>query len=272
MFEYIRNEYNPSPVLVLDPGARPAGRWVRDLPYSRALSFRVPADRSALEACHGRKWWATVRRKERRLRADVDDLRFRVVTRENELRDVLPKVQHLFAERWAGEYTSFCWKTPEGFAPYADAMVDLAADGRAELAVLEGDGIVLSFVYALVEDGCYYFYQHAATQREKYRRHSVGKILVTKLIEDLVERPRCVEFDFMTGESDYKREWGVESRPIVYRIDEPRTVAGAVRFAVRVALVAAKHRVQFGPPRVRTTAKSVLHAAERTRGALSRRS
>lgn len=272
MFEYVRNEYNPRPVLVLEPDGRPSDRLIRDLHYARALSFPIPRSETELEARHGRKWWSTVRRKERRLREHSTGVAFRVLTGPDELAEMLPQVQRLFTERWAEEYTSFAWKTPDGFAPYAEAMVDLAAQGRAELAVLEGDGRLLSFAYCLLDDGVYRFYQHASTPLPEYRPFSVGKILVTRLIEDLVRSPRCSEFDFMTGESDYKREWGTESRPIVYRIDEPRTLGGAVRFATRLALVSVKYRVQFGPPRVRATAKAVLLTLDRASSVVSRRS
>jgi CelD/BcsL family acetyltransferase involved in cellulose biosynthesis len=272
MFEYVRNEYNPHPVLLLEPDGRPPDRLVRDLPYARALSFPIPGSEAELEARHGRKWWATVRRKERRLCERSAGVRFRVLTSRDDLTEMLPQVQRLFVERWTEEYTSFAWKTPDGFAPYADAMLDLAAQGRAELAVLEGDGRLLSFAYCLVDGDVYRFYQHATIPDARYRPFSVGKILVTRLVEDLVRRPRVAEFDFMTGESEYKREWGTVSRPIVHRIDEPRTARGALRFAVRLSLVTAKHRVQFGPPRVRATAKAVLLTLDRASSKVSRRS
>jgi CelD/BcsL family acetyltransferase involved in cellulose biosynthesis len=265
VFEYVRNEYNPRPSLVLGPAPVPAGKLVCDLPYSTALSFVLPRSEEELRAVHGRKYWQTLRRKERRLQEDVLDVRFSVVADEMALRRALPRVQELFAERWAQEYTSFAWKTPDGFRPYAEAMTDLARQGRAELAVLEGDGRLLSFAYCLREEGTYYFYQHASTPDAQYRRYSVGKLLVAKLIEDLVRDQRCEVFDFMTGESDYKREWAGASRPILLRIEEDRTVVGAVRFAGRLVYRRTRLAVQFGDPRVRALAKRVLLALDRLR-------
>ncbi|MEJ3652817.1 GNAT family N-acetyltransferase [Actinomycetes bacterium KLBMP 9759] len=268
MFEYVENEYNPNPRLVLQRCPTPPEKLTAHFPYSTSVTFPIPATHDEFVALHGRKYWQGVRRKERRLVEDVPDLRFRVVRDEDGLREVLPKVQQLFAERWASEFTSFAWKTPSGFEPYADAMVELARQGRGEVAVLEGGGRVLSFAYCLIEDDTYYFYQHASTPDAELRKRSLGKLFVSKLIQDLVLHRRCAVFDFMTGTSEYKREWARSEQQIFFRIEKDRTLSGRIAFAASWLAYRAKFYVQFENPRLRAVAKALLLWRDRlTRGA-----
>lgn len=263
MFDYLQNEHNPRPALVLDPTPKPAGKFVVDLPYATSLVMTIPPSEDELRAAHNRKYWSTMRRKERRLAERLPDLRFRVLTEEAELRPALAQVQALFATRWANEWTSFCWKTPSGFEPYAEVMVELARQGRGELAVLEGGGRLLSFAYCLREGDIYYFYQHASTPDPGLRPYSVGKLLVTKLIEDLVRHRRCETFDFMAGEAPYKLEWAQSRHAIYFRIAEDRSLPGAVRFVLRHGFYRFKFYVQFKNQRARAAAKRVLLARDR---------
>lgn len=258
MFEYVCNEYNERPALVLDSAARPVGKLVVDLPYSTSLLLPIPASVAELKALHSRKYWSKLRRYERRLDEEGGGLQFRVLTEEGELRGVLPQVQLLFAERWSEEFTSFGWKTAAGFEPYAEAMVRLARAGRGELAVLEDRGRLLSFAYCLLQDRTYYFYQHASTTAEQYRRYSVGKVLLAKLVEDLVRNRRGEVLDLMTGAADYKREWARIERPIYFRIEEERSLAGWARFVLRTCFYRLKFYVQFDNVRLRAAAKRSL--------------
>jgi CelD/BcsL family acetyltransferase involved in cellulose biosynthesis len=258
VFEYLRNEYNRTPLLTVEPHPVPPGKFVIDLPYSTAPLLRLPRSAEELDRLHGRKWWSTMRRKERRLRENVADVEFRVLASATEIEQLLPPVQSVFEERWSGQYTSFPWKTPEGFQPYADAMLELAPQGRAELAVLLGDGRLLSFAYCLREGSTYYFYQHATTTDPRYQQFSVGKLLVMKLVQQLVHDGRCETLDFMTGASAYKLEWTREQRPIFVRIEEEKTLPGACRMIGRLAYHRVKLYVQFGNPRLRTWAGRLL--------------
>ncbi|OLT14207.1 hypothetical protein BJF78_19585 [Pseudonocardia sp. CNS-139] len=265
MFEYVRNEFNPDPALVLGGTPRPAGRFVVDIPYSVSLVLPIPRTAADLRALRSRKYWSKLRRSEKLLAEDGVKLDFAVLRDEPGLRPALDEVQRLFARRWADEYTSFGWKTPAGFAPYATAMQELAASGRGELVTLRDGDRLVSFAYCLVQDRTYFFYQHASVPDERYRRHSIGKILVARLLADLVEHRRADVLDLMTGAADYKREWTDAEQPILRRISADRSPAGAVRLGLRWALVRARFAVQFGDPRVRSAAKALLLTVDRLR-------
>lgn len=259
MFDYATNALNPTPMLVTDT-ARPDDRLVAHLDYCNAVVMDVPSSPDALRALHKGKFWSTLRRKERRLGDAFGDVVFHVVTDENGLRRWLPQVQQVFRERWADEYTSLSWKTHAGFAAYHDAMIALAREGQAELLVLEADGRMLSFAYCVSSGDTFYFFQHATTTDERYRRFSPGKLLVWKMVSHLVDDGRFTTLDFMLGDHDYKHEWGSRSRPVYLRISEERTASGLVRFVARRAFYGVKIYVQFHNDTLRGVAKRVLAA------------
>lgn len=257
MFDYAVNPMNPAPTLVVDPVWRGSG-LVSYLPYCNTVVMDVPASHEELKALHKSKFWSTLRRKERRFADTFGVLSFHVVTDEPELKRWLPQVQALFRERRGHEYTSLPWKTDEGFSPYHDAMITLARQSRAELLVLEGDDRLLSFAYCLTDRDAYYFFQHATTTAERYRRFSPGKLLVWKMITHLVDTGGYTTLDFMLGEHDYKREWGSRSQPVYLRIAEDRTPLGLVRYAAKQAFYRVKIYLQFHNETLRDLAKRML--------------
>ena len=268
MFDYVATSASPNPPLVLNT-TDDGRKLVKYIPYATAVLFALPATTEDLRRLHRAKYWSTLRRKERRFVEAHGPLRFRVITDERELQAVLPLVQQLYRQRWRDEYTSLPWKTEEGFAPYREAMLDLASRGEAELAVLESETDLLSFAYCIIQGGTYYFYQHATRTEGKYGEYSVGKLLVWKLITHLVERAEFHTLDFMLGEDDYKREWSTSSRTVYLRIAEDANLRGLVRYFVKRVYYPAKLYVQFRNPTLRRLAKRLLFVlqSQRDRGA-----
>ncbi|MFA9430129.1 GNAT family N-acetyltransferase [Egicoccus sp. AB-alg2] len=267
MFDYVANEFNPEPRLVVEP---PAGRRdgrTRYLRFSEAIVVDLPSTQEELRARQPGRYWAELRRRERRFAEQFGPLVHRQAVNAEDVRASMPAVQQLYRERWQGEYTSLRWKHDDGFAPYVDAMAALAGQGRGRLQLLEGDGRLLAFGYCLLEHPWAYLYQHAATPDERYRRYGVGKLLVARLLQDLVEEG-FTHLDFMLGDAAYKREWESWRREIHLRVHEPDTLAGRVRLPVRSWLHRTRLRVQFESPRLRAVLKrslAVLDDAPRTR-------
>lgn len=251
MFDYVKNRYNPSPSMFVQGAVGsepPSGRMlVHDIPFSTIRYMHVPPDLSALRDLRGRKYWSSRRRYERRMAETFGPISFRILTSEPDLRAALPKVQDLYRRRWANEYTSLPWKTDEGFQPYADAMIDLASTGEAELAVLEVGGKLLSFGYSLINNGVYHFYQHATTPDPAYRQFGPGSLLLPKLLTHVVEAGECHTVDFMLGECAYKTEWTSLQRPVFLRVQEDLSLSGVLRFGTAVTTRRAKAYAQFNP-------------------------
>ncbi len=261
MFDYVQNEYNPEPRFTVAHPPATSG-LVRYLPYSEAIVVDVPNTSEELAERQDARYWAEIRRRERRFTDAFGPLSVRGVTDPTELADLLPQVQALYAERWSGEYTSLPWKRPAGFAPYADALIDLASKGRGELAVAEGDGRLLAFSYCLYERPWAYMYQHAATPQERYRRFGPGKLLLVDLLRRLVADGGFEHLDLMLGDAAYKREWESWRRDVHVAIHAPDTVIGRARLWTRTMAHQARSEVQFGHPWLRRGAKRALAGAE----------
>lgn len=257
MFDHVANEYNPQPRLVVDPTPLP-GRLVAHLPWSEAIVVDLPPTVEALHARQPGRFWSEQRRRRRRFEELHGPLSHRRVTATADLATVLPQVRAVYAARWADEYTSLDWKTEAGFAPYAEAMRHLTARGRGRLDVLEADGRVLAFTYSLLQDRWCAVYQHAVVPDEELRRFGLGKLLVSALLEDLVADPEIDHVDWMLGDAAYKREWESWRRTVYLRLDEPATLAGRLRLAVRAGAHRLRLRVQFGSPRLRRVLKRAL--------------
>lgn len=256
MFDYLVNEYNPAPRLVADPAA-PRDGLVRHLPFSSAIVVDLPGTVEELRARQPARYWSELRRRERRFGERFGPLRSAAVTDPAELRHQLPRVRELYRERWRGEYTSLPWKHADGFERYADALVSLAEQGRAQLRVVEGDGRLLAFGYLLLARPWAHLYQHAATPDEAYRRYGVGKILVADLLQDLVT-DGYGHLDLMLGDAAYKREWETRRREILLELREPDTVWGRTRLTVRAGYHRARLHGQFSSPHLRRVLKRSL--------------
>jgi CelD/BcsL family acetyltransferase involved in cellulose biosynthesis len=232
MFSYIINQYNMHPRWVLEGSKKPKGLLVRDIAFDAAPHLQLPETIDDFYGMHKRKFWYNINRAERLFVNKFGQLDFIVVSDKAALLQYLPKIQELFAVRWAKSYTSLDWKTKNGFKKYQEAMLDLASTGNGELAVLVNNRNVLSFGYSLFYGSNYYFFQHAVDPDPRYRQYSLGKIFIKKLIESTIQRG-FEWFDFMTGDQDYKREWATGSKKVFIRVAEEKSIPGYLRFLLK---------------------------------------
>ncbi len=208
MFIYVKNKCNPSPEYVLLPEVGDASDSVR-IPHLDAPAVLVPKTVEELHQRRSSKYWRERSRSERKFARDVAGLKFDIISQPDQLQKWLPKVHRLFLQRWKGEFTTSEWNTGAGFQPYSDAMLSLAPEGNASLAVLyrtDSDEL-LSFGYCLEQNRIRYLYQHASTTDPAYRKYGFGTILMAYLMRDTVSSGRYDLFDFMVGDLQYKIEW-----------------------------------------------------------------
>jgi CelD/BcsL family acetyltransferase involved in cellulose biosynthesis len=168
----------------------------------------------------------------------------------------LPRVQSLFALRWATAYTSSPWVTPEGFAPFGAALSQLAATGEASLSVLAHGDELLAFSYNLHAGRRFCYFQHATDDRPEFRKFSLGKVFLAKLLTTLVSDGRHTVFDFMVGEDAYKLEWA-DCIQRVYVLVERRPRDGVVAFAARYLRARARVAV-VRSPRLKALLRKVI--------------
>lgn len=236
MFDYVATAADPRPAFVLEPGPSVPGRLRAHVFDSHSIVLDLPADEDGLRALRSGSFWKGLRRRRRRYEEAHGPWRFRVCTDPAEVAAALPQVRELFARRWAGQHTSLSWHTPDGFAPAARAMADLAAQDEFALALLEGDGRLLAFSCLLLQPPWCYAWQHAATPDAPLRPYSLGTQLDVETFRWLVDsRPAVRHFDFMLGDDAYKRDWETWRRPVYRRFEQPASPLGAVRLAAEVA-------------------------------------
>lgn len=209
MFDYCRNEFNLSPDMMLFSQLNEdTRRRYFCLKFSRACFMKLPKTVDEFRRLHRKKYWYNLKRSQGLFEKHYGALEFKIVADKAELMRYLPEVFKLFRKRWEGRFTSCNWKTKSGEIAYTKALLDLAKQNRAFLAVLTGlNDTLLSYGYCLCEDSTVYFYQHSTDDSSEYRRFSLGKIFIALLLENLVKQGTFRKFDFMVGSQSYKLEW-----------------------------------------------------------------
>lgn len=239
MFTYIKNEYNRNPGWVLEGTEKDEGMLVYDIEYDISPYLIIPETVNDFYKMHKPKFWYNINRSEKLFEKEIGPLSFNVISDKDLLLRYLPQIQQLFAARWKDSFILFDWKTKKGFLKYQDAMLNLAANGCGEIAILTYNDTLLSFAYSLIYNKRYYFFEHAVIREEQYKKYSLGKILIKKLMESVIERKFEI-FDFMTGDTPYKKEWAKEEKKVYLRIAEAKTPYGLVKFSCKVFLCQAR--------------------------------
>lgn len=212
-----------------DPDSREAYIEFDEAPY-----LELPKTVGEFRKAHKHKFWYNIARGEKLFLRDFGPLEFLVTAERDLLFEYLPKIREVFSRRWNNVHTSLGWDRAEEFKKYHDAMIDLSTAGNGEIALLVNKGVVLAFAYNLICDKKYYFFQHAVRPDQKYRKYSLGKILIAHLMEDVIRRG-FETFDFMTGKHGYKGEWADKSRKVYLRVCEKKDFSGYFRFLAKTA-------------------------------------
>lgn len=209
MFDYCVNDFNPQPEIIqardLSSDKKNQNFFLR---FACSHYFNLPASIEEFRKLHRKKYWYNLKRSQTLFAREHGELNFKIVVEQHELMRYLPEVFRLFRSRWRGKFTSCSWKTADGEKKYTEAMLALAIQNRAFLAVLtDSQDNLLSYGYCLCDNGTVYFYQHSSDDRPEYRRFSLGKVFISLLLERLVLHGQFRKFDFMIGSQPYKLEW-----------------------------------------------------------------
>ena len=216
MFDYVKNRYNLSPTMVKKSDINKKNLYVK---YLNAPYMILPNTIESFLSSHKSKFWYNLNRFERLYKKEIGEIYFEIIKEGDSLDEFLEKAFELFNNRWRGEYISTSWKCKKGFSKYKDAMINLASENNSLLAVLyDSKRNLLSYAYCLIEDETIYFYQYTTNPNEKFKKYSLGKILLHNLLKYLINESRYKKFDFMIGEHSYKKEWAKENEEIFIEI------------------------------------------------------
>jgi|GEM_PF-3155684 len=229
MFNYLKNRYNANPKLVQEDKLDSDKIYVK---FIKAPYLIVPETVDAFRSTHKSKFWYNINRNIRLFEDSYGNLNFNIIKDEKRLDFFLDKVYCLFNERWKDEYTSSSWKCRDGFNEYKKALIDLSKSDEGFLAVLYDDSEnLLSYGYCLNDKETVYFYQFTTSVDSNLRKFSLGKVLLFKLLTEIVAEGRFHVFDFMNGEQAYKSEWARKTKTIYFEVGK-KDIFGYIKLVI----------------------------------------
>lgn len=207
MFDYFLNKYNKNPTLSLNKSVNDEDDfYVNKIFFTKSPILDLPINIEEFKNTHKSKFWYNIRRAERLLKEDFNDIKINIFHNEETIKKNIHKVYDLFNLRWKDEYTSFSWKTKSGFKNYSDAIIDLAKTDQGMISLIEANNNPVAFTYCLLDNEKIYLFQAAINPEKIYSRYDLGKILLKRNIEFGIEKKLKI-FDFGIGVSNYKSIW-----------------------------------------------------------------
>jgi|GEM_PF-1715631 len=106
------------------------------------------------------------------------------------------------------------WKQAEPSTDFIDWLLQFAGEqGQLRLGLLHIDGVAVAFQFWLVQQ------QQAAivklSQDQAFDALSPGTVLMAAMIDDVMMQDGVTEFDFLTGNDDYKAQWMDQCLPLL---------------------------------------------------------
>lgn len=130
----------------------------------------------------------------------------------NELEWGLKVLVDLHQQRWAAKGKNGAFSS-ERFLSFHRQIMPLALrNGWLQLRVLQINETPLAAIYNFKYNGKIYFYQ-SGIDSNTYKTISIGMLVIGSSIEEGISEG-MTEFDFLLGDSDYKRRWTKTSRDL----------------------------------------------------------
>lgn len=122
----------------------------------------------------------------------------------------------LHQAHWTGQGRhAGAFADPRILAFHRRLIGDRESGGRVQLLELAAGGRPLGYAYNFVWDGIVYFYQMGLDYAEAARHGSPGLLLLSRAVE-LAEAEGRTRFEFMAGDSRYKRALSNAARDMVW--------------------------------------------------------
>jgi CelD/BcsL family acetyltransferase involved in cellulose biosynthesis len=231
----------------------PEARW----PSLVSPYLPLPATPAALDAQLDAKFRSNLRRRARKLTAEVGPIALERVTTagpdRGRLDAALDDAFRLEAAGWKGQLGTAI-ACDAGLTARYRALARSFGD-RLALYFLKVGGVRRAFHFALVEGGVYYLLKPGYAP--ELASYGLGHLLVDAVARELIQA-RVRELDFLGDEMPWKREWTARARPQSWRYVFRPTAFGR-------ALHAWKFRLAPAVARLRRRFEEVSHASPRPR-------
>lgn len=203
-------EGDPSETLIAGWTER-HGLIMTAVPQPRAPFLDITGSWQAYREAKRAKSWKNMARARRLLEERGGPLTLALASRPEDLGAALPSCLALYDANWSPLTSSSMFLSRAGKDFLRDLLSTLSREGKAELATLTQGTTLLAFSAGLMLGGTYFFYIFATNKAPEYGTYSVGKLLISGLLESAFARG-FKRFDFMAGEESYKYEWTKQSR------------------------------------------------------------
>lgn len=136
---------------------------------------------------------------------------FERVRSEDQRREALEALLTLHDKRWCGRGGSNAFHTPS-LRTFHDELSRLALQrGWLRLFLLRLDGQPVASLYGFIYDRRFYFYQQGFDPG--YAQFSPGLVMTGLTIQEAIQEG-AEEFDFLSGEEEFKFHWAMEAREL----------------------------------------------------------
>jgi GNAT acetyltransferase-like protein len=124
------------------------------------------------------------------------------------------------------------WKVPEPYPDFMSGLMRACAEQRwLRLGIAYMDGVPAAAQVWMVVDGTASIYKMAYDER--YAKESVGTVLSSLLMEQVIDAEKVKVVDYLSGDDAYKRDWMSLRRErwgiMAFNLRTPRGVLAAVK-------------------------------------------
>jgi CelD/BcsL family acetyltransferase involved in cellulose biosynthesis len=175
-----------------------------------------------------------IRRSRRLYEQESGPCTFSVARTGSEATEIFARLADLHQTAWLDRGRPGVFASPRFAGFHQELIQSQFAQGRIMLAETRAGTEVIGVVYCFLHRGKVYFYQsgfrYAADGRLK-----PGLFTHYLAIRHCLEQPELIEYDFLAGDSQYKRSLATTSRPlrwmVVRRLTAPTLVFRGLRWA-----------------------------------------
>ena len=217
MFAYVKNEFNNNPVMAVVPDDKFDDNF-HYVFYDKSPAININCSWTNYFNKRSRKTRYNLRRCERLLEENLGPVEFVTTKDPSEISIWMPVVHEMYKRRWKGLWNRSPFVSRRGLVAYERAARELASTNRFELNLLLVNGELLSFAYCLIDGGVYSMYLHAVAPEIEFRKFSIGKIFLCRLLKHVFDN-KYKEFDFMIGLDSYKSEWSNMCKDVYLKIN-----------------------------------------------------
>lgn len=247
MLEYVSHYFNiKNNVVEKDHKINPK-MFTYDILYDYSPILDLPKSMQEFKSSHKGKFWYNLRRSKRIFNDEVGEFIFEKYCGEKAY-VYLDELRSIFLDKWKKSYTSFFWKSKDGFDKFKIEIKKIIEEDSSCFEIglfkLKNDKKIIAFSIGFILEGTYYFYMHNINVNYNKPSYSLGTLFLNELLTSFIVKSDINKFDFMTGLNPYKLKWTKKTKPIFWRIETNRKLINIPIHLFKILIFGLKIKVQ----------------------------